>query len=200
MIKYICSVLWGIGHILSSVFFGCLISLVLMGVLCLLPRLVVMRYRWEITGIGALVVFVLFAWFQATLLVGGIKVKGVVPTTQEIEQLVKALPAGINASSPLDASQWAAIEQEIEKQFPLVTPFLGSVRKELEGIRQGGMQQGGIQLARFSRQIHRAINYYILRRILWLLGGLLVVGVFLGHDATRQGRQQQRRMQMDYFT
>lgn len=182
-----------IGQMLSCVFIGLLISLVLIGILYFLPRLIVMRYSWKVSGILVLTVFFFFAWFQTTLLSGGFKVKGSVPTTQQIGELVQTL-SGTLAPSSFGDVELGIIEQRLTTQYPLLSPFLNDMTQKTGGV------QGDALLSQYSRRIHQAINYYLLRRTLWLIGGLLVAGVLLGNDAIRQSRRQNRLMQMDYFT
>ena len=170
-----------IGNIIGSVFWGLIITIVVVGGVFLLCKALVSYRASSLLSLGILLVLFVLAGAQSTMMVGAMYAKGYV---DDISTYANSLvTAGADAvQSGTDAvpsvSDFNRIRQQIEDQFPMAKPVL-------DRIDVGDLDQyvaSGHSVVDFiANELKSTLNYYILRRVLWLMGFVLValVGILL---------------------
>ena len=182
ILLYLCHrIMFLIGNIIGSVFWGLIITIVVVGGVFLLCKALVSYRASSLLSLGILLVLFVLAGAQSTMMVGAMYAKGYV---DDISTYANSLvTAGADAvQSGTDAvpsvSDFNRIRQQIEDQFPMAKPVL-------DRIDVGDLDQyvaSGHSVVDFiANELKSTLNYYILRRVLWLMGFVLValVGILL---------------------
>jgi hypothetical protein len=163
------------GNLLASVFWGTLIALLLTVMLVYFPRMICSRYQYKLVEVVLLIAGFCFFTFQSVLWVGGIKLKGYIPSVQQVEQLGIAV------------EQADAFGDEMAQAYPMLKTFIG--KTERETLRQTVVDQTDL-IAFYVHEVRRKINHYLWRRAGWIAAGLLLLGFRLANDASKQGRRR----------
>jgi hypothetical protein len=167
-----------IGDLIASVFWGVLIALLLTAALYFLPGMIYARYRHTLAGGILLVAGFCFFTFQATLCVGGFKLKGYIPSALQIEQFGGGATTLKELGREL-TEQYPALEKHIRK----ITDNDGTAQKESATVAD---------LAQFVRAgLYRRVNNYIRRRAGWIVGGIFLPGFYFVNNASRQNRRRE---------
>lgn len=161
-----------IGNLLGSIFWG--------GVIAILVTLAVYAVCKQLGRAdslltwGVLAVLLLFGGAQCTMMVGAMYAKGYVDDVSGYAN--NLLP---EKSAAQDAvSDFQRIRQQIEEQFPLSK----SVFKRINTDDIQEYTASGHSVVEFiADEMKSTINYYILRRVAWLLGVVLIalVGILM---------------------
>jgi len=176
-----------IGELVGCIFWGVLIAVGLSVLLFFIPRLLNPNYSFSPLAIISLVVIFLFLSFQSTLLVGSIKVKGYLPTKK---QILSILPEIKNEKFSLATFQ--ATARELTADYPMLESFIETAAESLQGA--GTNISSLADLADYySNKIHSLVNKYMLRRIAWIAGGILLLTFYLYKDSSRQANTSRRR-------
>jgi predicted PurR-regulated permease PerM len=170
--------------IVSSLFWGVIFTLLLSVIVFYLPKMIAVRYGHTPLGILFLVVGFCFFAFQLTLLTGSFKLKGYIPSARQIEQL------------DIRATTLEEFGRELTEQYPMLEKYIRKIADN------GGMIQKEsatvADLVQFVRaKLYRMINNYIWRRVGWIIGGVLILGVYFVNDASRQTRIRRREIAND---
>ncbi len=165
----------------SSIFWGILFSALLMGLFVF-----IVRGWWKdalftpVTyAIGA--VLALLLAFQCTLMVGAIKIKNncedyKVQITELTDQYFP------NKDKIMSDEDSQALFSRIIEEHPLVGHYLGAITESEDGINGWGhiwIENGTVaeQATALTDYLKELMNEYILRRVLWSLGFVIVLGV-----------------------
>jgi hypothetical protein len=165
-----------VGSIVSCIIWGVLLALLLTAILFYLPGMLSARYGFTFAGLLLLVAGFCFFTFQSTLLAGGFKVKGYIPSANQIEQL------GIGQTSP------EAFGEELINRYPALQTHIRKIMEESSGMQREFSTV--TESVRFIRaKLYRMVNNYIWRRVGWIVGGMFLLGFYFVNDASKQSRR-----------
>jgi predicted PurR-regulated permease PerM len=159
------------GNLLASIFWGVLIAVLLTVALFKFPKMMYTRYSHTLAGGILLCAGFAFFTFQATLCVGGGKLKGYIPTVQQIEQ------------TKIVTGQADALYSELITRYPGLEPFVGKAVMEKQTFASTTEA-----ITFFIRLARKKINHYMWRRVAWIAGGCLLLGVYFANNASKQSR------------
>lgn len=160
-----------VGNIIGSIFWGAIIAIaVTLAVFALCKQL---NRADSILTWAILAVLFLFAGAQSTMMVGAFYAKGYVDNVCCFANSL--MPEEVNA--PLDAADFAQIRRQIEES-PLSKTILNRI--DTDAIQQYA-NSGQTIVELIADEMTSTINYYILRRVAWLSGGVLLalIGILL---------------------
>lgn len=169
-----------VGNVIGSIFWGAVLAVVVtlaIFVLCRQLNRADSILTWVI-----LAVLLLFAGAQSTMMVGAVYAKGYV---DDISSFANSfMPKETNATPNI--ADFERIRYQIEEAYPLSRTMFEHI--DTEDI-QSYINSGHTITEFITDQMKSTINYYILRRAAWLLGGVLLalVGILLfnkPHDYT----------------
>lgn len=157
-----------VGNIISCLFWGVVIAIVVTAIVLFLVKGFVNKELSLLSWCAALVMLVLLA-IQATLMVGAIKAKGMV---SDIEDTVGSLMqtarnTSTTASEQLQITDWI---DEVEDEYPFIENIV-----DFDNLSEEDPEE---IVEVIGNEVNSYLNWYIVRRILWSLG-FLVVGVLL---------------------
>lgn len=157
-----------VGNIISCLFWGVVIAIVVTAIVLFLVKGLVNKELSLLSWCAALVMLVLLA-IQATLMVGAIKAKGMV---SDIEDTVGSLMqtarnTSTTASEQLQITDWI---DEVEDEYPFIENIV-----DFDNLSEEDPEE---IVEVIGNEVNSYLNWYIVRRILWSLG-FLVVGVLL---------------------
>jgi hypothetical protein len=159
------------GNLLASVFWGVLIAVALTVAMFKFPKMIHTGYGHTPAGWLLLCAGFVFFTVQATLCVGGGKLKGYIPTVRQIEQ------TGI-------AGQADALYGELTARYPMLEPFVGKQLMEKQTFTDATEA-----ITFFVRLARTKINHYMWRRVAWIAGGILLLGICFANSASKQSRR-----------
>lgn len=186
-----------IGSVISSVLWGFFLSVFTVGLLYFVPKGFNVRYHYSLSGVLALCVGFLFFLFQYILMVGAVKSKGyvnkaeiyiqagiqsyasneMVISVNEVTDMVDSL---CDEYSFLEDYKENLLEEVMEREGEIITPA------EWTGI--------------LLDLIRTQISFYIGRRILWALGGIFALVIFLANSARKAAKNDLTRTYSDFYT
>lgn len=163
-----------ISNILGSLFWGFIITLVVVGCVYLLCKALISYRASSLLSLGILLVLFILAGAQSTMMVGAMYAKGYVnDISTYANSLVTvgadAVQSGTHPAS--SASDFNRIRQQIEEQFPMAKPVLDHI--DISDLDQY-VASGHSVVDFIADELKSTFNYYILRRVLWLMGFVLV--------------------------
>lgn len=173
---------WGFGYLTNilSYSIGSLLLGVLITVLGIVLMFVLIRSWWRdstFTPMSFLVAGILFFFlaFQSILLCGAVTIKSYCSDVEEaVNEMVEGLPK--YAEVPQDATN--EILGEVMDRWPLVSYYIGSY--ESWGYTPVNYAKA------MSDEIHHFMNMYILRRLAWALGFIIVGAILVIKTISRQ--------------
>ncbi|MDR1338453.1 MAG: hypothetical protein LBK58_00080 [Prevotellaceae bacterium] len=165
-----------IGNLAASVFWGVLIALLLTVMLAYFPRMIYSKYGHNLAGIVLLIAGFCFFTFQSVLWVGGFKLKGYIPSVEQVERLGIA------------AERADTFGDELTNAYPMLKPFIEKTEQETT-LRQSFADQADL-ITFYVREVRHKINRYLWRRTGWIAAGLLLLGCLLANGASKQSRRQ----------
>lgn len=168
-----------IGNIIACIAWGTIISVMLLIILHIIMKALYPSYSLSIPSTCVLFVLFIFLFAQSTMLAGAIYAKGYV---DDIETLtISLIHETGHASKQLTSTEQAKeMIQKIEKEYPALSSYLNKI--DTATITGGGT---AIAIA-LSRDLKSEINYYILRRVLWLAGMMIAGRILLACTRRKQ--------------
>lgn len=133
---------------------------------------------WTYIGGGVLAVLL---FFQCTLIAGALKIKSLGNDCEQmLTELVEA--AGYGENYVIDRAESNELFYELLDEYPLIENYIGALTGSEDGINGSGyIWAEGYTAAEWPHTIidylNSLMNEYILRRILWSLGFVLVLGL-----------------------
>lgn len=161
-----------IGNIFGSILWGALISIVITSLVFLVCHLLD-RGHSPLTYI-VLAVLLFFTGFQSTMMVGAMYVKGIASDIGDYATML--VDSGENMAG--EVADFNELRNQIEAEFPLASTLLDNI--DTSGL-QAYLEEGNSIANYITDDVKSTINYYILRRILWMVGFVIVafVAIFL---------------------
>lgn len=172
-----------IGNIIVCILWGAFLSSVFVALLY-----AVVRVLWHAIPFSLLTFFIaLTTWilifFQSTVLVGAMHAKEYVDDIAVLAtKLMEQMNTPCQAFSPNDVEQF---KQKLTEEYPLLSSYINKVET-------AAFTSGSIDLV---KEVKNQINCYILRRVLWIGGFMIIGGFLLGWS-----RPQYRQMPVDWNT
>lgn len=151
-----------IGNTIICIFWGIVISGILTILLFKITKALCPSYSLSFLSGLTLFIFSIFLFAQSAMLVGAIYAKGYVND--------------INAA----AGQAGQIKQKISDEYPIVSSYLNQIN-----VTDVSAENTAIA---FIKEIKSIINYYIMRRILWMAGFMMAGMAVLRLCTSRQRR------------
>lgn len=168
-----------IGNIMACIAWGTIISVMLLITLHIVMKALYPSYSLSILGACVLFVLFIFLFAQSVMLVGALYAKGYV---EDVEKLTVSLihETGHASKQLTSTEQSKEIIQKIEKEYPALSSYLSKIDT---GTITGG---GTAVVIALARDLKSEINYYILRRVLWLAGMMLTGRILLACTRRKQ--------------
>jgi predicted PurR-regulated permease PerM len=161
-----------IGNIIGSIFWGGLIALLLTAAVWLLCQ-VLDRAR-SVWTYAVLLVFFLLAGAQCTMMVGTMYAKGYLTDIGEYANMLVSTGEDMAGSVSGNIDDISNILDQISEEYPIVTPIINKI--DISDAQEY-MAKGHTLVDFITDDIHDAMNYYILRRVLWTLGFMIVAAI-----------------------
>ena len=152
---------------IGSLFWGALIAIVVTGVVWFVCQLL-NRGRPPLAYIVLAVLFIL-TWTQATMMVGAMKAKGYVEDIGDYANSLVSTGSEVVES----ATNFEELRQQLSDQFRI---FLRIEQGHVSDAAQY-VSKGHTLVDFVADNLNDTLNYYILRRVLWLIGFVVVAMV-----------------------
>lgn len=168
-----------IGNIIACIAWGTIISVMLLIILHIVMKALYPSYSLSIPGACILFLLFIFLFAQSAMLTGAMYAKGYV---DDIEVLAVSLihETGHASKQLTSTEQTKEMIRKIEKEYPALSSYLSK-------IDTGTITGGGTAIAiALARNLKSEINYYILRRVLWLAGMMLTGRILLACTRRKQ--------------
>jgi len=168
-----------IGNIIGSIFWGAVLAVLVV----LLTYVVCRAIRVQsVQGLSAIIIFIilfLLAGAQTTMIAGALYGKGYV---DDISNFANSI-----VSSSSDAVDFEELRHNLSDEYPIAKPILDKI----DGSGAANYVSKGHTVVDFvTDNLNDTLNYYILRRILWLIGFVVVAisGILLLADNKKQNK------------
>lgn len=168
-----------IGNIIACIAWGIIISVMLLIVLHIIMKALYPSYSLSIPSVCVLFALFILLFAQSAMLAGAIYTKGYV---DNIETLAVSLihETGHASKQLTSTEQTKGMIRKIEKEYPALSSYLSKI--DTSTITGGGT---AIAIA-LARDLKREINYYILRRVLWLASMMFAGRILLAYTRRKQ--------------
>lgn len=169
-----------VGNVIGSIFWGAILAIIVTLAIFILCRR--LNRADSILTWVILAVLLLFAVAQCSMMVGAVYAKGYV---DDIGSFANSLMPKEAHATP-NTADFERIRYQIEEAYPLSKTVFERI--DTDDI-QSYANSGHTIVELITDQMKSTINYYILRRAAWLLGGVLLAlaGILLfnkPHDYT----------------
>ena len=183
----------------TAVLYGIVLTVFIVGLLYVILRQLchgaVQAIPFYVVGV---VLFVMLL-VQHTLMFGAFKAKGYVDNVAEYVYQIIDLKDGLkeSASVSLDSS----LAEKVKEEFPIVSLFVNMDKIERYAEDIDDLEE---TVPVIKSEFQSALNYYILRRILWSLGAIVVCVVLVcliesrGGTSGRRGHYSSNRSKADF--
>ena len=161
-----------IENILGCIFWGLLAGVTITIGTYLLCRMLDLRPQESVVGLGVLAVLLIFCTAQSGMLTGALYAKGYI---SDIGQAAAALTSSEITPHTVSAEQVAQLCDEIADEYPAAKPLLSFL--DFNDLKEHLHEGHGIVDA-MTQSLVSELNAYILRRVLWMVG-LVVVTFFV---------------------
>ena len=164
--------MWILGNVRGSIFWGAVIAIVVTFAIYALAKQ--LDRSDSVLTWCILAVLLLFAGVQSSMMTGALYAKGYVDDVSTYA--ANLLPEKNNTQNAV--SDFQRIRQQIEEEFPLSKSIFEHF--DADDIQQ--YTDSGHTVVEFiADEMKSTINYYILRRVAWLLGAILLalVGILM---------------------
>lgn len=151
-----------IGNIISCVFSGLLLGMILTGILFFIPKGLYSHYEMKSGTCVLIIIFFFFFWFHFVLLVSGFKVKNKIPTNAQIESFFQHTQI-VELNGVIDGEDVRKINSMLSQQYPVIGTILKKI--QIDSKKPLNLHQI-VQL--YHKQIHSGINKFIWRHVMWI--------------------------------
>lgn len=157
-----------LGNILGCIFWGALVAVVATGIVYLLCRLI----SGSVNSLGAYIVLtVLFilAGAQGSMITGALYLKGYVTDAHDaIESLIPNIDTGDVEQATVNIDQ---LRQRLLDEYPMLASYIDKIDlSEANNYLQNAQGSSTAIANSVANQFNDTLNYYVLRRVLWLIG------------------------------
>lgn len=186
-----------IGSVISSFLWGLFLSVLTVGLLYFVPKGFNARYDYSLSGVLALCLGFLFFLFQYILMVGAMKSKGYVNKAESYIQ------AGIQSYASnemeINVNEITDMIDSLCDEYSFLEDYKENLQEEV-AEREGEIIAPAEWTSILLDLIQTQISFYIGRRILWTLGGILVLVIFLANSAHKAARNNSVHAYSDFYT
>jgi hypothetical protein len=124
---------------------------------------------------------------QSTLMVGGFYAKGYVSDAQEV--IAAVLPQTVDGVGDASPMSYDELRERVTDEYPLLGPLFDKI--DPTAISEY-IKDGGNAVAKFvGDNLTDSINYYIVRRVLWMVGfvvaAILAICLFFSNRSGGSG-------------
>lgn len=173
-----------LGNVISSFFYGVLMTIVLLVIIFLITKLYHNRIQMSLVKMISVVVISFFFLFQATLFMGCIKAKGYIASIQPyllgvVTNKSSSFQQGVSVN---DLSVYADL---IGQEFPMFQSFFYQVN-EVALLNMGEINSVADYVDVIVQNLHKQVNFYLWRRCAWILSGwvlLLLIMLYKRHSS-----------------
>ena len=176
-----------LGNFFGCVFWGTILAIIIVTVVYLLYRQLAPSGRKGIMPHLLLFVLFLFVGAQTTMTVGALYAKGYISDISNGANSIIGNTADQVNSTVTDIESTI---YQLKSQYPFAAPLLNKVDI---GKATRYVEGGGRSVVDFiASNLHETVNYYILRRVLWIIGFvvLALIGMLLFSSRKRQPAPQ----------
>ena len=161
-----------IGNIIACIAWGIILSVMLLVILHIVMKALCPSYSLSLPGACVFFILFIFLFAQSVMLAGALYAKGYVDDMETLA--VSLIHETGHASKQLTSTEQAKeMIRKIEKEYP-------SLSSHLNKINTTDITGGGTAIAiALTRDLKSEINYYMLRRVLWLAGMMLAGRILL---------------------
>lgn len=156
-----------IGNIIGSIFWGAVLSVLVVLLAYFVCRAIRTQSVQSVAAIVVLGVLLLFAGAQTTMIAGALYGKGYV---NDISGYANSLVSA-GSETVENVTDFEELRRQLSDQFPMAKPILDKI--DGSGAAQY-VSKGHTVVDFVADNLHDTLNYYILRRILWLIGFVVV--------------------------
>lgn len=186
-----------IGSVISSVLWGLFLSALTVGLLYFVPKGLNVRYHYSLSGVLALCVGFLFFLFQYILMVGAVKSKGYV------NKAAIYIQAGIQSYASnemvISVNEVTDMVDSLCDEYSFLKDYKENLLEEVTE-REGEIIAPTEWTSILLDLIRTQISFYIGRRILWVLGGIFALVIFLANSARKAAKNNLARTYSDFYT
>ena len=182
-------------NIFGCVFWGTILAIIIVTVVYLLYRQLAPSGRKSIMTHLLLFVLFLFVGAQTTMTVGALYAKGYI---SDISNSVNSIIGNTADQVNPTVDYVESTIYELKSQYPFAAPLLNKVDI---GKATRYVEGGGHSVVDFiASNLHETVNYYILRRVLWMIGFVLIamIGMLLLSNKRRQPASMSQSSFDDY--
>ncbi len=158
-----------LGNLLACIFWGIIIALGVTAIVFVLGAVFTGGRLSPLAYAVLLVLFVLAA-VQGTLLSGGLYTKGYVDDVEEI--ITPLIPDLSETNLQAVAASYDEVQNAIIDEYPMLLPLLSQI--DLSQLSSYLPQGGGAVATYVGNQLRALVTDYVLRRVYWLLGFMLL--------------------------
>lgn len=162
-----------IGNTIACIFWGLLIASILIFILYAMLKVLYGNFRMSITGMAMCFILSILLFVQGTLMAGAFYAKGCVDDMGTFVLEMIRNNQG-NVSEFTTSSEAEKAKRQISEAFPLLSSYISHLNAEELGSGSTSMAIA------VTRGIKSLINWYILRRVLWMAGMMITGGVLMG--------------------
>ena len=156
-----------IGNIIGSIFWGAVLAVLVVLLTYVVCRAIRIQSVQGLSAIIILVVLFLFAGAQTTMIAGALYGKGYV---DDVSSYANSL-VSTGSEAVESATNFEELRQQLSDQFPMAKPILDKI--DGSGAAQY-VSKGHTVVDFVAENLNDTLNYYILRRVLWLIGFVVV--------------------------
>lgn len=156
-----------VGNIVGTVFWGAILAIVVVVLTYSVCRAIRSQSVQSVTAIAILGVLLLFAGAQTTMIVGALYGKGYV---KDISGYANSLVSA-GSEKVESVTDFEELRRQLSDQFPMAKPVLDKI--DGSGAAQY-VSRGHTVVDFVADNLRDSLNYYILRRVLWLIGFVVV--------------------------
>lgn len=169
-----------IGNIIVCIFWGIVIASILILILYLILKSLYSAFRMSMTGMATSIILFILLFAQGTLMAGALYAKGYVDETGTLALEVIS-NSQESAGEPVTPDEAEKAKREISDAFLLLSPYISNLDTEELGGRSTS-----VAIA-MTRGIKSLIDWYILRRVLWMTVMVITGGMLMGWSGKRGG-------------
>ena len=167
-----------IGNAIICIFWGLLIASILTFILYFMLKALYGNFRMSITGMAMCFILFILLFVQGTLMAGAFHAKGYVDDMGTfVLEMIRNNQGNMGELTSSGEAEKA--KRQISEAFPMLSSYISYLNAEELGSRS---TSAAIAV---TRGIKSLINWYILRRVLWMAGMMITGGVLTGWTGRR---------------
>ncbi len=163
-----------IGDIIGCIVWGIAITTLLIGIVIIIPNLLYNRFQLSPGNIVCIILVAFFFLFQSSLLVGGVKTKKYINTAGLFIQSF----ANENNVNSISSNEVQQICHRLTSQYPVLEKYIEKMESDITSSQTIVRNSADFTYI-ICHNLKNQINYYIWRRIGWMIMGMIVCLILL---------------------